>query len=109
MFLWVTLVLDALRDGKDTSSDFFRETLVRMPRSLPDLYKRILNRIDPEDREKARIVLRWVVSAKRPLTLEELKIAIALRPGATSMGSIRGKIQGTSKAISNRCLGPSSR
>jgi len=105
MFLWVSLVLDALRDDGDTSSDFFRETLVSMPKSLPDLYRRILSRITTKDRDKARIVLQWVVSAKRPLTLEELKIAIALRREATSMRSINGRIQGNIRSFLNSLFG----
>ncbi|KAF8535670.1 hypothetical protein BDD12DRAFT_983186 [Trichophaea hybrida] len=80
MFLWVSLVVEALRNDIDTSEDSIRKTLMELP-------------IASQHQQKARTILQWVVSAKRPMTLEELKVAIAIHQDAASMGSMRGQIQ----------------
>jgi hypothetical protein len=42
----------------------------------------------PEDFEVSNTILRWVVWAERPLTLHELTVAIAIRPGQRSMDAL---------------------
>jgi hypothetical protein len=56
-----------------------------LPKSLPDLYEKILLGVQPEDLELANSMLLWVIWAESPLTLEELKIAIAIQPGHRPM------------------------
>lgn len=73
-FLWVSLILDDIRDTKPSK---IRKKLSDLPRSLSDVYSRILHKI--EDVEEARFILQWVVGAHRPLTVQELATACALR------------------------------
>ena len=75
-FLWASLVLDDISKTKMTSK--VRERLQRLPPSLGELYKRILNNIDDEYKEEAMLILRWVVIARRPLTVRELAMGRAL-------------------------------
>jgi ankyrin repeat protein len=59
-----------------------RKTARSLPKSLPELYERILIKIIKAGREDiARKVFRWVAVAKRPLSLDELREAIAVEPG----------------------------
>ncbi|KAH0542444.1 hypothetical protein FGG08_003199 [Glutinoglossum americanum] len=78
-FLWASLVLEDL--GKEKDETEVRNKLQNLPRNLNEVYDRILSQIDLEHEEKAKFVLRWVVVARRPLSVDELKMAYALGPG----------------------------
>jgi ankyrin repeat protein len=85
MLLWVYLILYDLQTSTQASRHVIKRKLNSLPKDLPDLYNRILRNIKPEDLEVAKAILRWVVWAERPLTLHELTVAIAIRPGQRSM------------------------
>jgi hypothetical protein len=80
MFLWVYLVLSELKTTTDSTPFAIRKKLNSIPKSLPDLYNRILLNIQVDDAEAAKNILRWVVWAERPLTLQELTISTTIRP-----------------------------
>jgi len=88
MFLWVSLILEDLKRSRTTMPRAIREKLKTLPRDLPGVYINILRKIQTEDQTTAESILQWVVWAARPLTLEELKIAIAIQPERTSMASM---------------------
>jgi hypothetical protein len=61
-----------------------RETLKRLPRELEGTYKEAMERIETQcedDRNLAKRVLSWIVYAFRPLSLQELRYALATMPG----------------------------
>lgn len=61
-----------------------REALRNLPMGLAETYRRILNKIEqrsPRINEMAQKMLKWVVCARRPLLLDELKEAITFGPG----------------------------
>ncbi|KAI5848025.1 ankyrin repeat-containing domain protein, partial [Tricharina praecox] len=93
MFLWVSLILHDLRNSTSTTPRSIRQKLKSLPANIEEIYKNILRRINPDDRELAGTILRWVLWAMRPLTIGELAIAIAIRPGAESMASLEDDIQ----------------
>lgn len=75
-FLWVTLVVQQLRN---TKRQHIEKVLQRMPKGLEELYDKIMERIKEtwEDDEKACLaLLATVTAAERPLRLEELHILI---------------------------------
>jgi hypothetical protein len=80
MFLWVYLILYDFKHSTRTSTHAIRQKLKILPKGLPDLYRKILLAIHPDDLEIANSILRWVVWAERPLTLKELTIALAIHP-----------------------------
>jgi hypothetical protein len=88
VFLWVHLILYDLQTSSRTSPLAIRRRLKTLPKSLPDLYRNILLEIKPENLEAAHKILQWVVWAERPLTLQELAIAIAIQPGHKSMSAL---------------------
>jgi hypothetical protein len=85
MFLWVSLIIDDLQKSTTTRPRIIREKLKSLPKTLPDLYTNILSKIKSDDQEYATAIFRWVVWAMRPLTLQELTIAIAIRSEDTSI------------------------
>jgi hypothetical protein len=93
MFLWVDLILYDLKTLSKTSPYDVRQKLKTLPKSLPDLYERILLAIQPEDLDAAKNILRWVVWAERPLKLEELKTAVAIQPQHKSIYDLSEMVQ----------------
>lgn len=85
-FLLARLHVDALAT-KHSVKDI-RSTLQNLPRGLSDTYDEALSRIfeqQEDDAEFARKVLCWVTYAVRPLTMPELKHALAISPDDTEI------------------------
>ena len=63
------------------SDDAIRRTIGCLPRDLPATYQRALERVVMNHKaEVARKMFRWVAAAKRPLSLMEIREAIAVEP-----------------------------
>ena len=78
-FLWVKFQLLALRDM--TTDDQIRSTLRDLPRDLPQTFERILSQCQKlDDMGVGRSIFRWIAAAKRPLSLDELRGATAIKP-----------------------------
>ena len=75
-FLYVSLVLDDLKKTKITSQ--VRQKLQMLPPDLNNVYDRILSNIDIDYVEVAKLILCWVVVARRPLMVKELAMVRAL-------------------------------
>jgi hypothetical protein len=106
MFLWVSLIIDDLQKSTSTRPRIIRQKLKSLPKTLPDLYTDILRKIKSEDREYATAILRWVVWAVRPLTLQELTIAIAIKPEDTSIASLEGEMELDLSKVLRLLFGP---
>ncbi|KAJ7351373.1 hypothetical protein DFH08DRAFT_669216, partial [Mycena albidolilacea] len=60
-----------------------RKALTGLPKNLYEGYDVAMQRIEAqneEDREIAHSTLIWVANAKRPLSVEELRVALAVEP-----------------------------
>lgn len=83
MFLWASLAWSFFIGGVDTwRKTVFQERishLRRLPPGMDGLYSRILAAIDPRIYDELLRALQWIVSAIRPMTLDELAVALALR------------------------------
>jgi ankyrin repeat protein len=106
MFLWASLILKELETATDTSPRAVRKTLKTLPPDLPGVYLNILSKIQPRDQETAESILRWVTWAMRPLTLEELTIAIAIQPEHTSMSTMEDLLQTDLRKVLRLVFGP---
>lgn len=108
MFLWVSLVLDDLRSTATTTTTAcdIRERLRILPKTLEGVYKDILSRMKSENRETGIKILRLVVWAMRPLSLQELEIAIALRLEHTSVSQLQDKTEMDLRTVLRSILGP---
>jgi ankyrin repeat protein/NACHT domain-containing protein/GPI inositol-deacylase-like protein len=72
-FLWASLVLKEL---EETPTHLVRKKLIEFPADLTSLYDKLLSQLkNPED---AQVVLRFIISAVRPLTRRELAMAFCL-------------------------------
>lgn len=64
------------------------DALKNLPKGLDDTYEEAMQRIDSQnddDRELARKVLYWTTCARRPLTVEELQHALAVKIGTSRL------------------------
>jgi hypothetical protein len=106
MFLWVSLILDDLKNSNTTKPRIIREKLRALPPTLPDVYKDILRKIKPENIPAANTILQWVVWAVRPLSLQELAVATAIKPHYTSLSSMQDEMELDMKMVLRSIFGP---
>ena len=76
-FLWVGFVMHELSQKKTCTE--ILDTLRTLPKGLPGIYSRMLLQIESSRRHAASLILRWVTMALRPLTLEELAVAVDIK------------------------------
>jgi hypothetical protein len=76
-FLWVKLVLDALKrkaSGKD-----FQQVIDTLPKDLEGVYEQVLQRLESRGSLKlALTIFRCVLYSRRPLTIVEMEVAVGL-------------------------------
>ena len=97
-FLWTKLVIKELEEA--LSQQRVDEILETVPQGIYQLYSRILSNlvVSPGNCELVMSLLRWVVCAARPLTVEELREALRLDIGEVlpqldrTAGSICGNL-----------------
>lgn len=85
-FLLAQLYMDSL--VSKNNADAIREALQHPPEKLEDTYEEAMARVlnqGTEDRELAYRVISWISFAVRPLSVEELQHALAVRPGDNSL------------------------
>ncbi|QMW33392.1 hypothetical protein G4B84_008823 [Aspergillus flavus NRRL3357] len=75
-YLWVYLTLNLIESIKDIDKTRILDATSDLPKTVDDAYERILSR--SEDCQKARKLLHIVVGATRPLTLQEMNLALIL-------------------------------
>ncbi|KAK4213742.1 hypothetical protein QBC37DRAFT_422518 [Rhypophila decipiens] len=106
MYLWVALQIEALFPLHGTTllsdSDVLK-LLESPPKDLAEAFKNALNRIS--DRRYGSKIFQLIASAKRPLTLAELKVALHVKPGETDWSSITASMPQNERAIVGLCGG----
>jgi hypothetical protein len=75
-YLWVMLIFDVIESSLSYTNNKLRQIIETVPRTVDDAYERILDQ--SPDKEKARRLLHIVVGATRPLTIKEMRIALAV-------------------------------
>ncbi|KAJ7266808.1 ankyrin repeat domain-containing protein [Mycena rebaudengoi] len=86
MFLLAKLHIDSLTIKNTVKA--VREALENLPKDLEHTYNEAMDRIEAQsqdDRNIARRVLIWIANAKRPLSVAELREAIAIEPGTKTL------------------------
>lgn len=76
-YLWVHLTLDLIESYAVIDKAGIRNTTARLPQRVDEAYEKLLSR--SPDLQQAKKFLRMVVAAERPLKLEEMALASALR------------------------------
>ena len=62
-------------------------TLKSLPKTLDEVYDRVLLRIPENNREMVHRALQWLVFSKRPLHLQELAAAVVIETGVSVLSS----------------------
>ncbi|KAJ7266745.1 ankyrin repeat domain-containing protein [Mycena rebaudengoi] len=86
MFLLAKLHIDFLTIKNTVKA--VREALENLPKDLEHTYNEAMDRIEAQsqdDRNIARRVLIWIANAKQPLSVAELREAIAIEPGTKTL------------------------
>ncbi|CAG8121832.1 unnamed protein product [Penicillium salamii] len=77
-YLWVTLIFDVIENSISYTKTKLREIIDTIPRTVDEAYETILER--SPDPAKARKLLHIVVSAAEPITVEQMRVALAIEP-----------------------------
>ncbi|KAK2593245.1 hypothetical protein QQS21_009044 [Conoideocrella luteorostrata] len=85
-YLWLHLVMDDIHTTFGNSLQPEQESIQLIPNSVGDAYAKILNRVPSNKVSDVRMILRIVVGARRPLTIEEMAMALGIAK-STSTGS----------------------
>ncbi|KAF8247369.1 hypothetical protein K440DRAFT_661477 [Wilcoxina mikolae CBS 423.85] len=96
MFLWATLCLDMLEKAHGLTKEGLYKIIDTLPPDLTPMYDRILDDILSEcnDEEVSFIwrLLSWVAWVGRPLSLKELRAALALNLQDTCFQTLQGRM-----------------
>ncbi|KAF2877267.1 hypothetical protein BDV95DRAFT_141985 [Massariosphaeria phaeospora] len=80
LFLWVRLMMSDL--GKACTKHELKERLRNVPTGLEDAYRlvflRIMQRLDDWEIQRTRTILALIITARRPLRVEEMSYALGL-------------------------------
>jgi ankyrin repeat domain-containing protein 50 len=90
-YLWVTLVMDVIENIYSITRGNVRRVISQLPQTVDDAYESILNR--SSDKIKAKLLLHIVTAAKRPLTLAEMSIALAIEEHHKSNDDIQQEME----------------
>jgi hypothetical protein len=77
-FLWVSLILKMIEDSARVSKKALEDMISNIPSALDAVYDKILQQ--SSDYKHARKLLHIVVAAIRPLTLDEINVALSIGP-----------------------------
>ena len=73
-FCWVGCQIAELKHCPN--NQMLMDTLKCLPNDLEDIYDQILDRINEREMASANTILQWLLLGMRPLTVEELSIAV---------------------------------
>ena len=106
MYLWVALQIEALfplHGSTLLSPSDILELLENPPKDLSDAFNNALRRIS--DTRYGKTIFQLIATAKRPLTISELKIALHVKPGDTDWTLITPSFPQDERAIVGLCGG----
>ncbi|KAF8857789.1 hypothetical protein BDZ45DRAFT_425371 [Acephala macrosclerotiorum] len=96
MFLWARLAWQYFTDGVGSWThgvlQIRLQDLRRLPPGMDVLYHRILMKVDKRLHAELLEVLKWILVSKRPLTIDEISIALALRDNPKKSGDIDARL-----------------
>ncbi|KAM0558487.1 hypothetical protein ACHAPJ_004681 [Fusarium lateritium] len=103
VFRWVECQFKELASCP-RSEDLLEKRLASLPPTLDETYARMLSRIPHDYREYARQILALLCCAERPLTVEELAVAVAFHPEDNPRFYAKRKLEDVN-AIHEACPG----
>ena len=89
---------------EENNDEDIRRALRSLPRGLNETYARILARIFSQRKpDIAKKILKWVIGARRPLSLDELAEAISLEPTDTLWAQCRDRFPNSKPRMIQNC------
>jgi ankyrin repeat protein len=94
MFFWAILVIKEIEKACGLTMVKLEKLVQGLPSGLDALYDRMLMKIsddttDEEDLRMIQKILTWVALAARPLTLLELRLALAIEPSDETLALVK--------------------
>lgn len=83
-YLWLYLAVDDIRTTFQNSLQPEEESVELIPNSVSAAYERILSRVPSDKVLDVKVILQIIVSARRPLTIEEMALALGVARGSRS-------------------------
>ncbi|KAJ5654805.1 hypothetical protein N7490_001808 [Penicillium lividum] len=90
LFLWLVLIIPQIHDmsGKGSSLRKIQSEILECPQELDGLYEGLLRKVEENELLEAIALFQWICFAARPLSLEELRIAMTVHLSGPK-GSLR--------------------
>ncbi|KAF4631578.1 hypothetical protein G7Y89_g6554 [Cudoniella acicularis] len=85
-FLWTTLIIQLLKDASEQGASQNQLEAIIQSRDIDEVYSRLLQQTSSP--LKARALLSIVLAVARPLTLNEMCVATAIRLGHKNLGAL---------------------
>lgn len=105
-FLWVTLVLHHLEKSFLASPKDFKRIIDELPKTLSATYEKFLGGISTEYQPLAAKLLHLLVASSRPLTLDEMRILVAIRGNHSNLAEVEEEAQPNIQETLEGVLGP---
>ncbi len=105
-FLWVTLVLDLLEKSFLASQTDFKRIIDELPLTLTATYERFLHGISLKHQPLGTRLLHLLVGSSRPLTLEEMRILVAIKGHHHTLVAVEEDAQPNIRITIEGVLGP---
>ena len=77
-YLWLYLAIEGVRDIYRESLRPHKESILLLPATVEDAYEKILERGAIKNKDNIYKILRIVVGARRPLTVNEMAVALSV-------------------------------
>ncbi|KAF7883632.1 uncharacterized protein EAF02_005552 [Botrytis sinoallii] len=105
-FLWVTVILHILERTYLTSQNDFQRIINKLPKGLTATYERFLLTIHSDYQNIANKLLHFIVGSMRSLSLDELRILLAIQPHHRNMEQVEEECQQNISETIQGILGP---
>ncbi|GMF75401.1 unnamed protein product [Aspergillus oryzae] len=91
-YLWLYLAIDDIRNRFQESLDPTEVSIELIPSSVNEAYERILARVPLNQVNTVRLILQIIVSARRPLTIQEMGMALGIGRSSRSQTAAKARI-----------------
>ncbi|MCJ1359347.1 MAG: hypothetical protein MMC33_009349 [Icmadophila ericetorum] len=105
-FLWVTLILRLLEKSYLGSQREFQRIVENFPKDLEATYGRFLHSISAEYHDIASKLLHFLVGSLRPLSLEEIRILLAIQDQHRTANEVERDCEPNMRETLDGVLGP---
>ncbi|EFX05479.1 ankyrin repeat-containing protein [Grosmannia clavigera kw1407] len=88
-YLWAYLVFDYLEKKQIKKTEkAVKDLFSSLPKSVNEAYEKILNKLDDDEKMKARKALSIIIAARRPLSIIEMNFALHATYSSTSIDDL---------------------